>query len=248
MSLLESVAFVSDRSKGGGALWVADADGTNPRRLTEPTSRSPLYPRWSPDSKWLAFEAQTERGDYDVHAVEASGGKELVLTSDPDDDWVPSWSSDGERIFFGSRRSGDMQVWVMSAPPAPPGEPMQVTRKGGLDSSEIDGTLYYRRSGNLFRMCLPSGPEEPVLNSVKLTSFVPVADGLYYVTRTDSDTAGPSSLEFRFLDFATKQSKLLNAFKAYGGRHLTVAPDRKTALYSVLPATEIDLMLLDNIR
>src|SRR6184192_831360 len=44
-------------------IWVVDADGTNPRRLTMHLARD-FSPRFSPDGKWIAFtSARTGNND-----------------------------------------------------------------------------------------------------------------------------------------------------------------------------------------
>lgn len=63
----EHVAFAYD-----GDLWVANRDGSNPRRLTshEGVENSP---RFSPDGQTIAFSAEYD-GNTDVFTIPVSGG------------------------------------------------------------------------------------------------------------------------------------------------------------------------------
>lgn len=45
----------------------------------------------------------------------AETGTTLQLTSDPATDWNATWSPDGTRIAFVSRRSGGNNIWIMNA-------------------------------------------------------------------------------------------------------------------------------------
>jgi hypothetical protein len=77
---------------------------------------------------------------------------------------VPSYSRDGQWIYFASERSGDWQVWKV--PPAG-GSAMQVTHEGGFAALEgLDGYLYYAKSRypspEVWRTPLAGGDEELV--------------------------------------------------------------------------------------
>ncbi len=87
-----------------GDLWVANADGTHPVRLTAHVSRN-TFPRFSPDGKWVAFTSN-RMGNDDVWVVPAAGGEARQLTFLTTPDTVLYWTPDGKRIIFTSNRSG----------------------------------------------------------------------------------------------------------------------------------------------
>jgi len=62
----------------------------------------------------LAFEREVE-GNQDIYVIPAGGGVERRLTDQPGGDGLPRWTSDGKRIVFGSERSGEWQLWEMTA-------------------------------------------------------------------------------------------------------------------------------------
>ena len=81
----------------------------------------------------------------DIYVVRASGGKPVRLTTDPAEDNIPSWSRDGNWVYFTSLRSGRREVWKA---PAGGGEAVQVTKNGGFAAMEsADGrSVFYTNS------------------------------------------------------------------------------------------------------
>ena len=55
-----------------GDIWTADEEGTNPVRLTDNRGRD-VYPRFSPDGRWIAFSSN-RYGNDDVFVMPAAGG------------------------------------------------------------------------------------------------------------------------------------------------------------------------------
>ncbi len=84
-------------------LWVADRDGSNPKRLTidEGVESSPIF---SPDGSMIAFNAEYD-GNSDVFIVSVNGGIPKRLTWHPYNDLVRDFSPDGKKVLFASRRN-----------------------------------------------------------------------------------------------------------------------------------------------
>ena len=120
------IAFASDRD-GNSEIYVMDADGGNPRRLTN-NRADDWSPVWSPDGKQIAFISDRDGHprrripDWfasEIYVMDADGGNQLNLTDHPADDRSPSWSPDGKRIVFESDRDNDkghnIEIYVMDA-------------------------------------------------------------------------------------------------------------------------------------
>ncbi|MDD5542655.1 MAG: PDZ domain-containing protein, partial [Acidobacteriia bacterium] len=86
-------------------LWVTSTNGGLARRLTSHPGAE-LFPKFSPDGKWIAFTGEYD-GNSDVYVVPAAGGEPRRLTYHPNDDMVLGWSRDG-RILFRSNRASDL--------------------------------------------------------------------------------------------------------------------------------------------
>ena len=132
------IAFASNRD-GNYEIYVMDADGSNPIRLTT-TQESDTNPAWAPDGRRIAFQSKRD-GDWEVYATNAdASGEPSNLTNDPAADTEPSWSPDGTRLAFVSDRYvykgeyGDYrhnEVFVMDADGAK--EPERITRVSEKD-------------------------------------------------------------------------------------------------------------------
>ena len=84
-------------------LWVANLDGSQPRRLTvnEGIESNPVF---SPDGKWIAFNGQYD-GNTDVYIIPVEGGIPKRLTWHPSVDLVRGFTPDGKSVLFISQRA-----------------------------------------------------------------------------------------------------------------------------------------------
>ena len=104
-----------------GDIWVMDADGANPRNLTNHHA-SDLSPDWSPDGRQIVFSSNRDRAwefegwdNLDIYVMSTDGTNLINLTNHPARDRSPAWSPDGKRIAFSSNREGNREVYVMNA-------------------------------------------------------------------------------------------------------------------------------------
>jgi tricorn protease len=91
------IAFAYDRD-----LWIANRDGSNPRRLTS-HGGSEASPSFSPDGSLIAFTAEYD-GNQDVFVVSINGGAPIRLTWHPAPDNVEGFTPDGRAVLFSSPR------------------------------------------------------------------------------------------------------------------------------------------------
>ena len=84
-------------------LWVANSDGSQPRRLTvdEGNESRPVF---SPDGSLIAFSAEYD-GNTDVFVVPVEGGIPKRLTWHPYADMVEGFTPDGKEVLFLSQRA-----------------------------------------------------------------------------------------------------------------------------------------------
>jgi tricorn protease len=81
-----------------GDIWVANEDGSNVVRLTDSRGRE-IYPRFSPDGRWIAFSSN-RYGNNDVFVAPATGGTPRRLTFHTGNDEVVGWTRDSQHVVF----------------------------------------------------------------------------------------------------------------------------------------------------
>ncbi len=112
-----ALVFVTNRA-GTTSLELASfgPDGAlgPTRRLVHSRRWEQIYtPRFSPDGRWVAYSAWTRGGYRDLYVVEVESGAVQRLTHDRAIDQQPSWSPDGQRLYFTSDRTGIANVYAL---------------------------------------------------------------------------------------------------------------------------------------
>ncbi len=60
---------------------------------------------WSPDSRWVAYTVQTGNMNENIRLYDTKTGRITELTDDMTEDWSPSFSRDGQYLYFLSNRT-----------------------------------------------------------------------------------------------------------------------------------------------
>jgi Tol biopolymer transport system component len=138
-------------------IWVANADGTDPRPLVEGDGWQWL-PRWSPDGTSIAYTDEAQGGPWmttgprgrdagalgpgfatsaagprpeaDLWVVAVGGGSPIAITQAPGDDRSGSWSPDGARLAFDATRDGNTEVYLVEVDGS---NPVRLTDEPGED-------------------------------------------------------------------------------------------------------------------
>ncbi|HKO19614.1 MAG TPA: hypothetical protein VJU82_12085 [Acidobacteriaceae bacterium] len=177
----KKIAFDSNRDGGIFEIYIMNADGSNPTRLTG-TSTLGRYPSWSPNGKQIVF-----RRGIDIAVTNADGsGAPEQLTSEASTSFaqMPAWSPDGRYIAFMSFREGYCSVFRMDADGT---DQINLTPKnpGDLNSSWCSRAPSWSANGQeIFFMSLRPG------TSGKNEIFVMNADGSNVRQLTDDGTSG----------------------------------------------------------
>ena len=174
---------------------------------------------------------------------------------------MPSWSHDGQSIYFGSTRSGTSQIWKQSPQG---GEPVQVTQHGGYTarSQWTGSTLIYSKTetfpATLCRVPVSGGEEVTVVRDLAYYgNFTVARDGIYFESATPGASVGSVAMftpfsrpgaTIEFLSFATGKVSRVMTIDRHAGHGFGVSPDGRTLLFGLADSFTEDLMLIENFR
>ncbi len=236
------LAFISTRS-GRAALWVAHADGSSPRRLSDLDAFVTGYPRWSPDGKRIAFHASAPNHERLVYTVNLDEGSPVLLASG----CCPGgWSADGRYVY--SMEEGNVN-YILRIRVADGVRERLFEGDTAIESADGRRLLYDKSSERgVFARALEGlpgdNPEERLVDDYvpSLGGIVPVRDGFFYL----GCGAEGRPRAFRFFDYASHTARDVAPAPRSTTQGLTVAPDGRELLYSA-DASESggDLVLLE---
>lgn len=236
------LAFISDRS-GKVALWVAHADGSSPRQLSDLDALITGYPRWSPDGKRIAFHASAPNHERLIYTVNVEEGAPVLLASG----CCPgSWSADGRYVYSMEEGNVNYILRIRVADGV-----RERLFEGDVATESADGRrLLYDKSSQsgVFARALAGvpgdNPEERLVDDYvpPFGGIVPVRDGFFYL----GCGADGRPRAFRFFDYARRSARDVAPAPRSTIQGLTVAPDGHELLYSA-DASESggDLVLLE---
>jgi Tol biopolymer transport system component len=247
----KKILFISDRS-GRYEFWICDREGHNPYPLASDGKAGAAT--WSPDGGQIAFDSP-DQGTDQIYVMGAEGGAPRRLTMENFNHVMPSWSRDGQWIYFCSDRSGDLQVWKI---PSGGGQMVQVTKRGGLASLESrDGKFLYYSKGptstepGFWRVPVEGGEEVPIIKLAKEPRpgyWAVTEKGIYFV---DDRSEKLASLvpTLKFMTFAAGQIREIMPLEKppVGGAGLSVSPDGRWLLYQDDDQPS-DIMLVENFK
>jgi len=94
-----------------GSVWIQPLGGGAARVLTAGSR-----PAWSPNGRWVAFDSDRS-GSLDVWVISRGGGTAVQLTTDPEFDGDPTWSSDGAWISYTHANESCSELRTLAAEP-----------------------------------------------------------------------------------------------------------------------------------
>ncbi len=104
-----TIAFTSDRN-GIENIWLVDADGKNPRALTNEKDAYVRTPAWTPDGAYIVARKEDAKRagippvELWLYHREGGGGIKLTSSDDVNNAAGPAPSQDGRWIYFAARK------------------------------------------------------------------------------------------------------------------------------------------------
>jgi len=188
-----------------------------------------------------------------MFVVNASGGGARSLAAAQSGAMFhPSWSRDGQSIYFRSTRSGSSQIWKMSAGG---GDAVQITPNGNerdLPQVSPDGKyLYYMKPDrypeecSVWRVPAGGGEETVVLGSTACHPAYAVGEqSIYFFTPSDKQDRKDLTL----YEGPTGRTRKIMTIEQPEAMYMAVSPDGRTILYTRTYQSGSDLMLVENFR
>ena len=227
------IVWMSMRT-GDEEIFLSDSSGKEQIQLTHLGHYSGT-PRWSPDSKWIAFDSYHPGGHAEIFLIDSEGRNLHPVISAPFDCAVPSWSRNGKSIYYSANRNG---AWQARRRDLDTGADEQLTKQGGFDPIEsVDGkTVYYTRfyQAGIWKTPVGGGAETLVIADRPQIGFwghygVAVT-GLYFL---DYDAEPHPAINF--YNFATQRISTVLTLDEHPARlqpSLSVSADGKTIYFT----------------
>jgi eukaryotic-like serine/threonine-protein kinase len=227
------ISFVSDRA-GSIEIWLAKPDGSAQTQATNFRRGPTGFPQWSADGRRILVNAYSDGRvvTLDCEPPDLACGSPRLVPRVLPVEFEPTWSADGNFIYF----SVNEQIW---REPAGGGQPVQITRHGGMLQQESrDGRwLYYGKylSGIWrTRLPIPSSPgdyEEEKIVSLPIEYTRAWALGtseiFFFKGKNASEPAGIFAC-----NHSTRKMRRISTVSAV--HSLSVSPDQRQLLYSQL--------------
>jgi Tol biopolymer transport system component len=245
------IAFVSNRS-GTQELWVCDADGGNPVKLTSFGGANVIFPRWHPDGNRLIFGALTgPGGNFEGYIIDAKGGAPQRISVGGHHTMAhPVFSHNGRWIYFiPGAQDGAVEAFRM---PAEGGTALQITQHGAFRPEESlnEKLLFYGKYGThgLWRSPVSGGEERQVLDSITGMNWTVVEGGIYYLVSAAEPGARNAVKFYSFKTGETSQVGTTEGTLSEDYSGISVSRDGRWLLYSSISDISSDLMMLDRFR
>jgi Tol biopolymer transport system component/DNA-binding winged helix-turn-helix (wHTH) protein len=235
------IAFESTRS-GNPEIWLADAEGQNPVKLTALNGALTGAPSWCVDGRRIAFDSRAS-GTSAVYVLDILGGQAHRLDSSVDNLALPVWSQDCRWIFASNGRSALYRV------PASGGAAERFTEKRAYRALVSGSRVVFNvnQEGGVVLWSKPAegGDESPLEGMPSLRysdGWTATPLGIYFIT---ADAQQPI---VNFYDFASHHTRVVRTLDgapaALGGLGVSVSKDGHWLLYTRAEKSEADIMMI----
>ena len=169
------LALTSEAGEDGADVGPSIAWIETPGAATEPLTATPGFGNWefpaswSPDGKWIAYQATRDGPGGDLHVMAPfERGSSSVFLATAADERSPIFSPDGRWMAYGSNETGRYEVYVTSFPEAGDREPISIG--GGAEPvwSRDGRELFYRHGDRMMKVDVDGSGSRFVAGEPKL--------------------------------------------------------------------------------
>jgi Tol biopolymer transport system component/DNA-binding winged helix-turn-helix (wHTH) protein len=237
------IAFQSDRS-GSSEIWVVDADGSNPVRMTSFGGPLSGAPSWCSDGRRLAFDSRAARRS-SLYVADIDERVAREIRASVDNLALPVWSADCKWLLASD---GNNRLFIV---PATGGPAERFTSQPSYYASAAgDDVIFNVKSAGgvqLWRKKLGGASEEPLVGMPQLSyadAWSATENHVYFTTRTNE---GVTIRSYDLADGNIQNAATLPHPPApLGGLGMSIAPDGKWLLYTRAADAQADIMVVKN--
>jgi Tol biopolymer transport system component/DNA-binding winged helix-turn-helix (wHTH) protein len=235
------IAFQSTRS-GSSEIWVADAQGSAPARITSFDGPLTGAPSWCSDGRRIAFDSRAS-GASAIYIIDILEGRPHRLEASIANLAMPAWSVDCRWIFASDGRTRLYRI------PTAGGTAELFTAKPAYRAVVSGPRVIFNVAGSsgveLWTKPAAGGAESELQGMPHLSysdSWTAGARGIYFTQTT------ARSPEVRFYDFDSRRTHVVRALSGapapLGGLGIAVSSDERWLLYTRSAGWEGDIMLM----
>jgi Tol biopolymer transport system component/DNA-binding winged helix-turn-helix (wHTH) protein len=223
------IAFQSNRS-GSTEIWITDAQGADPDRLTSFNGPFTSTPSWCSDGRRIAFDSRAS-GISAVYIEDVGERVPRKVVTSRGNLSLPAWSADCRWIFASDGTNALYRF------PSSGGQAERFTNRASSYSVVVADRLIFNVTGPtgvvLWTKPASGGPEIPLEKMPRLTysdAWTATTAGIYY---TDSSS---QPVTINFYEFATRATRTLMTVKEApppgAGPGIAISPDGRWLLYT----------------
>jgi len=236
----KSILYGSRRFNEVG-LWMTDIAAEHSSELTSSRQAIIAPGTWAPDGKSILFHDTSDHGVWQVYRMALDTRRITRLTFETGNSAIPTYSRDGNWIYFSSVHAGAFVLKRMAASGGPSTVIVGRSVEGAQESA--DGRWLYfsdSPSGGLWKMPMGGGEISRVLESIIVYALT--RDAIYYWS------GEARRLMLRRLDLKSGTDKVIFRPLRPAAPGLTATPDGRRLCYPEIQHDSQELLMLENWR
>jgi Tol biopolymer transport system component/DNA-binding winged helix-turn-helix (wHTH) protein len=247
------IAFQSTRS-GSSEIWLADADGGNPVKVTSFNGPLTGAPSWCSDGRRVAFDSRAS-GSSAIYIVDVLEGHPRRLETSSLNLAVPVWSDDCKWIFASDGRARLYRIAASGG-----GAELFTDKRAyraAVSGQRVIFNVTDASGVQLWTKPADGGAESPLQDMPHLSysdGWAAAPRGIYYTqAEKHTDTrSGASTPTVNFYEFAAHRTRVVRAIPTppaqLGGLGIAVSTDEHWLLYTRSAEWESDIMMMSGVQ